>query len=60
MLFCQLVLKILTGEIKAYIKGHNSGTNVPKMMCNNPNVDLVNVNAYIKFVKLITICSKDI
>ena len=61
MLFCQLVIKILSKkEIKAYIKGHNSGTNVPKMMCNNPNEDLVNINAYIKFVKLMTICSQDI
>ena len=33
-------------------KGHNSSTTVQKMMCNNPNVDLVNMNAYIKSVHL--------
>ena len=31
------------------IKGHNSGTNVQKMTCNNPNLDLVNTNAHTKF-----------
>ena len=29
-------------------------------MCNNPNIDLVNMNAYIKFGELMTICSQDI
>ena len=29
-------------------------------MCNNPNVDLVNMNAYLKFGELMTICSQDI
>ena len=29
-------------------------------MCNNPNVDPVNMNAYIKFGELMTICSQDI
>ena len=29
-------------------------------MCQNPNVDLVNLNAYIKFVEILSICSKDI
>ena len=33
----------------AKIKGHNSGTNTRKRMCNNPKLDLVNMNAYIKF-----------
>ena len=42
------------------IKGLNSGTNVRKMMCNNPNVDLVNMNAYIKFGEILSICSQDI
>ena len=28
-------------------QGHNSGTNVQKMMCNNPKLDLLNMNAYI-------------
>ena len=30
------------------------------MMCNNPNVDLVNMNAYIKFDEILSICSQDI
>ena len=33
------------------VKGHNSITNVRKMMCNNPNLDLVDINAYTKLVK---------
>ena len=30
------------------------------MMCNNPNIDLVNTNAYIKFGEILSICSQDI
>ena len=30
------------------------------MMCNNPMLDLVNINAYIKFGEILSICSKDI
>ena len=30
------------------------------MMCNNPNVDLVNMNAYIMFGEILSICSQDI
>ena len=57
---CPFVLKILRGnQIFGLIKGH-SGTNVQKMMCNNPNVDLVNMNAYIKFDEILSICSHDI
>ena len=29
-------------------------------MRNNPNVDLVNMNAYIKFGEILSICSQDI
>ena len=29
-------------------------------MCNNPNVDLLNMNAYIKFGEILSICSQDI
>ena len=29
-------------------------------MCNNPKLDLVNMNAYIKFGEILSICSKDI
>ena len=30
------------------------------MMCNNPNAYLVNMNVYIKFGKILSICSQDI
>ena len=30
------------------------------MMCNNPNLDLVNMNACIKFGEILSICSQDI
>ena len=61
MKFCQFVLKILSGnEILAYIKGLNLGTDVQKMTCNNPNLDLVNMNAYIKLGEIMSICSQDI
>ena len=51
--FYQLILKILSGnEILTSIKGYNSCSNLPKMMCNNPKLDHVNINAYIQnFVK---------
>ena len=50
---CQFALKILSkNEILAQIKGHNSNTNVRKMTCNNPKLDLVNINAYIKFSEI--------
>ena len=29
-----------------YINCHNSGTNLRKMTCNNPKLDLVNMNVY--------------
>ena len=32
-----------------------SGTNVRKIMCNNPMVDLAKVNAYIKFGDILPI-----
>ena len=61
MKFCQFVLKILSGnKIFAQIKGHNSGTNVRDMSCDNPNVDLVIMNAYIKFGEILSISSQDI
>ena len=42
------------------IKDHNSGTNVPKMPCDNPKLDLVKMNAYIKFGEILSISSQDI
>ena len=41
-------------------KGHKTGTNVQKCMCKNPDVYNVNINAYIKFVEILSICSQDI
>ena len=42
------------------MKGYNSGTNVRKLTCNNPKLDLVNMNAYIKFGEILSISSQDI
>ena len=33
---------------------------VPKMKCNNPRLDLVNMNAYIKFGEKMSVGSQDI
>ena len=61
MKICQLVLKILSGnKISAKIKGHNSGTNVQKMPCNNLKLDLAKMNAYIKFGEILPLGSQDI
>ena len=38
----------------------NSGTNVRKMIFNNPKLDLVNINAYIKFCEILSIRFQDI
>ena len=63
--FYQFNLKTLSGneilnEILTSVKGHNSITNLRKQMCNNPYLDLVSINAYTKFGKIISICSPDI
>ena len=59
--FHQFILKILSGnEILTPIKGHNSVKNLRKLMCNDPNLDLVNINAYAKFGQILSICSRDI
>ena len=60
--FYLLVLKILSGnEILMSIKGHiNSIKNLRKMTGNNPNLDLVNMNAYIKFCEILSICFQDV
>ena len=42
------------------MKGHTSGTNVPKMSCDNPKVDIVNMDEYIKFGEILSISSQDI
>ena len=44
----------------SYIKGHSSGTNLRKISCNNPKLDLVKMNAYIKFGENMSVRSQDI
>ena len=46
--------------VLASIKGHNAGKNVPKIMCNNPKLDTVNINAYIKLGEILSIYSQNI
>ena len=59
--FCQFILKIWSGhESLVYIIGHNSGTNVRKMMCNNPKLNLIKINANTKFGEVLSFCSEDI
>ena len=59
--FCQFVLKILSGnEILTSIKGRNSIKTLQKMTGKNPKLDLVNVDAYTKFGRILSICSQDI
>ena len=61
MKFYPFVLKILSGDkILISIKGHNSVTNEQNMTSNNSNLDLVNINAYIKFGEILSICSQNI
>ena len=59
------VLKILSRNeilnvVLTSIKGHNSITNARKMMCSNPNLDLVNINASTQFGETISISSQHI
>ena len=42
------------------IKGNNSGTNFRKIKCNDPKLDLVNINAYTKFGENMSSSSQDI
>ena len=58
MKFYRLVLKILSGsKYLTPVKGHDPVTNVRKMMCNNPNLDLVDINAYTIFGEILKILS---
>ena len=58
--FLQFVLEILSGnESGTSLKGPNSVINVQKLTRNNPNLDLVNINAYPKFGQIPSICSID-
>ena len=59
--FCQFVLKVLSGnEILTSIKGRNSVKILQKMTGNNPKLDLVNVDVYTKFGRILSIRSQDI
>ena len=42
------------------IKGHNSGSNLRKMLGNDPKLDLVNVDVPAKFGSILSIHSQDI
>ena len=54
MKLCLVVLKLLSGnENLAKIKGNNSGTNFGKIMCNNPKLDHVNINAHTSFGEIL-------
>ena len=59
MTFCSQDIK-RKRNFGAQIKGQNSGTYVRKMACDNSDVDLVNINAYIKFGEILSISSQDI
>ena len=47
-------------KILISIKGYNSVTNLRKMTGNNPNLHLVNIEAYTKFGQILSVNSKDI
>ena len=54
--FCKDDLKILSrNNILRSIQVHNSITNKQKMAYNNPNLDLVNINAYSKIGEILSI-----
>ena len=50
----------IDNEILIPIKGHNYIIHAWKIMCNNPNLDLVNINIYAKSGEIISIRSQDI
>ena len=59
--FCPLVLKILSGnEILTSIKGHNSVVNLRILTLYNPNLDIIYINVYTTFGKILSIGSQDI
>ena len=59
--FYQFVPKVLSGnEISTITKGHNCVVYLQKLTRNNPNLDLVDVNAHAKFGLIPSIRSKDI
>ena len=54
----RLVLSDSQKIILTLIKGYNSVTNKQNITGNNPNLDLVKINAYTKFGQVLSICSK--
>ena len=61
MIFYQPVLQILSvNKILTSTKGHSSVINKQTFTGNNPNLDLVNINAYSKFDDILSTCSSDI
>ena len=59
--FHQFALKILSGnEIPTSIKGHDSLVIFRKFKHNNPNIDVVYINAYATFGQITSICSQNI
>ena len=50
---CPFVLRILSeNKILTSIKGCNSVQNLQPLTCNNPNLDLININLFTNLVKL--------
>ena len=61
MEICQICSQDIEWKLDFGInQGHNSGTNVRKMTCNNPKLDHVNMNVYIRFGEILQIGSQDI
>ena len=59
--FRRFIHKILSGnEILTVTKGHNCVVNLQKLTRSNPNLDLVNINAYAKYDQIPSIRSQDI
>ena len=59
--FYQFVPKILSrNKTLTSIKGHNFVKCFGEMTLNNPNLDLVNINAYAKFRQIPSLRSQDI
>ena len=56
VIFGQFVLKILSENEKVKsITGHNSVTNLQKMINNNPSLHLVYINVHTKFGQILSI-----
>ena len=59
--FYEFVPKIFgSNEIVTITKGRNCVVDLQKLTCNNPKLDLVNLNTYAKFGLIPSIRSQDI